>query len=98
MKSAVPDEPQQTAKDAVSAAKDALPEAPKDIPNPFQKLFSGEQDLKGSIISISHVCISRCRRRDQAPVLQLQASRMLPLASSCHSVTIIFLTSDLQCR
>ena len=39
MKSAVPVEPKETAKDAVNAAKDGLPEPPKDIPNPLQNLF-----------------------------------------------------------
>ena len=42
MKSAIPEEPQQAAKDAVSSAKDSLSEAPKGISNPFQNLFSGE--------------------------------------------------------
>ncbi len=41
MKSAIPDEPKQAAQDAVTAAKDNLPEPPKDVPNPFQNLFSG---------------------------------------------------------
>ena len=39
MKSAIPDEPKEAAKDAVSAAKDSLPEAPS---NPFQGFFSGK--------------------------------------------------------
>ena len=39
MKSAIPDEPKQAAKDAVSAAKDSLPEPPS---NPFQSFFSGK--------------------------------------------------------
>ena len=39
MKSAIPDEPQQAAKDAASSAKDSLPEAPS---NPFQGFFSGK--------------------------------------------------------
>ena len=40
MKAAIPDEPKEAAKDAVSSAKDSLPEAPS---NPFQGLFSGKQ-------------------------------------------------------
>ena len=40
MKAAIPDEPMEAAKDALSSAKDSLPEAPS---NPFQGLFSGEQ-------------------------------------------------------
>ena len=39
MKSVVPEEPKEAAKDAASAAKDSLPEPPKDIPNPFQSIF-----------------------------------------------------------
>ena len=39
MKAAIPDEPKQAAQDAVSSAKDSLPEAPG---NPFQCLFSGK--------------------------------------------------------
>ena len=39
MKAAIPDEPKEAAKDAVSAAKDSLPEAPS---NPFQSFFSGK--------------------------------------------------------
>ena len=39
MKAAIPDEPKEAAKDAVSSAKDSLPEAPS---NPFQGLFSGK--------------------------------------------------------
>ena len=35
----LPDEPKQAAKDAVSAAKDSLPEPPS---NPFQSFFSGK--------------------------------------------------------
>ena len=42
MKSAIPDEPKQAAQDAVSAAKDSLPEASKGLSNPFQSFFSGE--------------------------------------------------------
>ena len=37
----MPAEPQQAAKDAASAAKDSLPEPPKDLQNPIQNLFSG---------------------------------------------------------
>jgi len=44
VKSALPDEPQQAAKDAASGLKDSLPEAPKDIQNPFQSFFSGKHD------------------------------------------------------
>ena len=40
MKAAIPDEPKQAAQDAVSSAKDALPEPPS---NPFQGLFSGRE-------------------------------------------------------
>ena len=40
MKSAIPDEPKQAAQDAVTGAKDSLPEAPS---NPFQGFFSGKQ-------------------------------------------------------
>ena len=39
VKAAIPDEPKQAAKDAVSSAKDSLPEPPS---NPFQGLFSGK--------------------------------------------------------
>ena len=42
MKAAIPDEPKQAAQDAVTAAKDSLPEAPS---NPFQSFFSGKQAL-----------------------------------------------------
>ena len=41
MKSAIPEQPKQAAQDAASSAKDALPEAPKDIPNPLQNFFGG---------------------------------------------------------
>ncbi len=46
MKAAIPDEPKQAAQDAVSSAKDSLPEAPG---NPFQGLFSGKQTSCHSI-------------------------------------------------
>ena len=42
MKSALPDKPEEAAKDAASAAKDSLPEPPKDIQSPFQNLFGGD--------------------------------------------------------
>ena len=52
MKSVVPEEPKEAAKDAASAAKDSLPEPPKDIPNPFQSIF-GEAAGMRSIVQIS---------------------------------------------
>jgi hypothetical protein len=42
VKAPLPDEPKQAAQEAASVAKDALPEALKDIANPFQSVFSGE--------------------------------------------------------
>ncbi len=53
MKSAIPDEPKQAAQDAVTAAKDNLPEPPKDVPNPFQNLFSGAHFLMIVVIICS---------------------------------------------
>ena len=50
MKAAIPDEPKQAAQDAVTAAKDSLPEAPS---NPFQSFFSGKQAL----LSCAHTCV-----------------------------------------
>lgn len=38
----MPDQPKDAAKDAASAIKENLPEAPKDIPNPLQN-FLGER-------------------------------------------------------
>ena len=55
MKSAIPDEPKQAAQDAVTAAKDNMPEPPKDVPNPFQNLFSGMHSP--TLIAMSHVLI-----------------------------------------
>lgn len=45
MKAAAPEQPKQAAQDAASAAKEALPEAPKELPNPFQGFFSGNQSF-----------------------------------------------------
>ena len=53
MKAAIPDEPKEAAKDAVSAAKDSLPEAPS---NPFQGFFSGKQ--------ASCACSHRLQKQD----------------------------------
>ena len=66
MKSAVPDESQQAAKDAASAAKDSLPVAPKDIPNPLQNFFSGKHDhvcrlrsIQSPVRAKAHVALSQ---------------------------------------
>ena len=47
----MPDQPKDAAKDAASAIKENLPEAPKDIPNPLQN-FLGERSpaLLGSYV------------------------------------------------
>ena len=55
VKSALLDQPQQAAKDAASAAKDTLPDAPKDVPNPFQGFFGG------ALSSPSHAPSVACR-------------------------------------
>lgn len=56
MKSAVPDEPKEAAEDTVEAAKDSLPEPPKDIPNPLQNLF-------GELIGVILLCVLRLLNR-----------------------------------
>ena len=50
MKAAIPDEPKEAAKDAVTAAKDSLPEAPS---NPLQGFFSGKQ----ASLLCAHTCV-----------------------------------------
>ena len=60
MKSAVPEEPKGAAKDAASAAKDSLPEPPKDIPNPFQSIFGEAAGMRStaSDLRLGHPCLT----------------------------------------